>query len=72
MSKGYNMPKHNNHEFAEGRCVFHQAYEFACMAEKVNAFVTKKNSQGNTDYIQPFWVMTVAPLLKFFDEVHNI
>ena len=40
-----NVVRHqNNHEFAEWGSVFHQADEIAAVAEKINTFVTKKNS----------------------------
>ena len=62
----------HNDKGAEWLPAAHQAYQATGIAEKVHTFVTKKKPEGNSYDIQPFWVMPVTPLLKFFEEVHII
>src|SRR5690606_9129487 len=51
--------------------VFNQLPQSLCVSEKRYTLQENDNTQTNADDIQPPGMVSIAPVLDFFDDIHN-
>ena len=71
MSKQNIVAEDDQQEPAKGHPPCHHIFHQVHIARKFNAFEAKKNTKGDAQHIQPFWMVMITPYLKALHVIHT-